>query len=125
MCLWKNKINKGIKFEKKVAKKVGRKINILSKNKTYYKNNKRYCETDIETNHCAIEVKSGKGNDLKKQLDKYSLVTHKEPIGYAPYMSNGSKKYVRKYYSLFDDIKTLIKYFIQKGDGKKRKKGRK
>lgn len=71
MCKFTRKkvANKGKKLENKVAKAVGKKVPIVSRNKVYYKNGSRYTETDIETRTCSIEVKSGKkGQKLSKQL---------------------------------------------------------
>lgn len=112
--------NKGHRFESKVAKIIGKKVKIVSRNREYYKNSKRYCETDIETKTTAIEVKSGKGANLKSQLDKYKEITNKEPIGIAPNMRPIAKKRVREHYKVFDDPKSLRNYLISKGDGKKR-----
>lgn len=113
--------DRGHRYENKVARSIGRKIEITSMGKEYYKDGKRFCETDIETRSTAIEVKSGKGSNLKSQLDKYKQVTSKEPIGIAPNMKQRAKMDVKKYYKVFDDTKSLKKYLISKGDGKKRR----
>ena len=59
--------DKGHRYEQRVARHVGRKVEITSRDKEYFKDSKRYCETDIETRSSAIEVKSGKGGNIKKQ----------------------------------------------------------
>lgn len=112
----------GHQYERKVARNIGRKVDITSRNKEYFKNGKRFWEIDIETRSSAIEVKSGQGKGLQKQLDKYSIVTKKEPVALAPNMKYEAKKQTRRKYKVFDSTKELRNYLLSKGDGKKGKK---
>lgn len=115
--------NKGKRFEKSVSDYLGRKVIIENRGKIYsYGDKAKYTEIDIETPSTAIEVKSGKGSGLKKQLDRYSKVTQKEPVALAPNMKYGAKYQTRKYYKVFDSKKELRDYLLSKGDSKKRRR---
>lgn len=121
--LFKSSSKKGKKYEDKVAKYLNKKVNIENRNKIYsFNDQKRYTEIDIETKTTAIEVKSGKAKGLKKQLDRYSKVTAKEPVAIAPNMRYNAKKETRKHYKVFDSKKDLRNYLIFKGDGKERRR---
>lgn len=114
--------NAGKKFEEKVAKKLGKKVEITNRNKVYYKNGKRYVETDIETKTCAIEIKSGRtGKRLQKQLIKYDEVTRKEPIAYAPNIPQKEKDNIKKLgYGMYSELRPMSKYIKRKEQGGKR-----
>lgn len=119
----KTKTYKGLKYEEKVAKYLGKKVEIENRGKVYpYGDRERHVEIDIETKSTAIEVKSGKAKGLKKQLDRYTDVTKKEPVALAPKMRYRAKRDARKYYKVFDKKKDLRKYLLSKGDGKKGRK---
>lgn len=128
MCIFKlfskkSNCKKGKKYEKKISKYLGKKVIITDRRKIYSFNNKaRYAEIDIETPSTAIEVKSGAARGLKKQLDRYSDVTKKEPVALAPNMKPNAKKNTRKYYKVFDKKRDLRNYLISKGDGRKYKR---
>lgn len=128
MCIFKffqrNLIAKKVKnMKKKISKYLGKKVIITDRRKIYSLNNKaRYAEIDIETPSTAIEVKSGAARGLKKQLDRYSDVTKKEPVALAPNMKPNAKKNTRKYYKVFDKKRDLRNYLISKGDGRKNKR---
>ena len=111
--------SKGEKYENKVAKYIGRKVEIENRGKVYpYGERARHVEIDIETRTTAIEVKSGKASGLKKQLDRYSDVTTKEPVALAPNMRYEAKRQTRNHYKVFDSKRELRNYLLSKGDGK-------
>ena len=113
----------GRRYEQKVKKYLGKKIVIERTGTIYsYGGKKYYTEIDIETPSTAIEIKSGKGSGLKKQLDRYSNVTKKEPVALAPNMRYGAKYQTRKTYKVFDSPKELRKYLLSKGDGKTKRR---
>lgn len=88
----------------------------------YYKNGKRYTETDIETRTCTIEVKSGKkGQRLTAQLKKQAEVTQKEAIAYAPKIPTYTKNEVKKQgFGIYSKLKNLTTY-VDKKENKKRR----
>ncbi|MCI2069058.1 MAG: hypothetical protein LKJ88_05730 [Bacilli bacterium] len=112
----------GKKYEDEVARIIGKLIKITSRGKVYYKNGRRFCETDIETKSSAIEVKSGRGNDMLSQLNRYSQVTKKEPIGFGKKLRLPNKREIRKRFKLFEDEDSLTDYLVSKGDGKRWRK---
>ena len=118
----KSSSKKGKKYERRILQYLKKKILISNHGKIYsFENKKNYVEIDIETPSVAIEVKSGEGRGLKRQLDKYSDVTEKEPVALAPNMRYKAKVQARKYYKIFDSKKELRRYLLSKGDGKKGK----
>ncbi|MEG1536398.1 MAG: hypothetical protein RR416_05450 [Clostridia bacterium] len=116
------KKSKGFKLEEKVAKAIRKKVPIESRNKTYYKNGKRYTETDIETRTCSIEVKSGKkGQRLATQLKKQAEVTKKEAIAYAPKIPTYIKNEVRRQgFGIYSKLNDLTSYVDNKENKKRR-----
>lgn len=109
----------GKKFEKKIQKYLNKHILVINYGKKYYDGDKEFVEIDVETPSTVIEIKGGQARGLKKQLDRYKVVSKKEPVAYAPNMRHESKKQTRKYYKIFDKKEDLKDYLISKGDKKK------
>lgn len=116
-------VDNGKRYENNVLRYLRKEVIITDKNKVYsYGNRIRHVEIDIETPSTAIEVKSGKSSGLKRQLDRYSDVTKKEPVALAPNMRYEAKKQTRNSYKVFDSKEELKGYLLSKGDGKKKRR---
>lgn len=116
-------VDNGKRYENNVLRYLRKEVIITNKNKVYsYGSRTRHVEIDIETPSTAIEVKSGKSSGLKRQLDRYSDVTKKEPVALAPNMRYEAKKQTRNSYKVFDSKEELKGYLLSKGDGKKKRR---